>query len=130
MDYVSMHLNPSTSTGPDYVDNVYDSHAAAGHEIALTVRGTREVMLELQCYTAATVATAAVGDIAAKDDALALAEKIRAGLMLPTARGLMAAQSTICPLSWPPAFVAVPCWTYAATSRRQPPWNTWALSSM
>jgi hypothetical protein len=83
LPYVALSLTPLTVVGMDSVTTDYDAGRDPGAEIALTVTGTREVGLEVSCYTA---------PVAGNSDALALAERIRTALILPTVSDLMAAQ--------------------------------------
>ncbi len=78
---------------------------AAGSEIALTTAGVREVALQIEVFTAATVE--AVG----KATALSVLDKILGKLRLPTARGAFAAVGVVPfdpgPASYIPDLVSV-----------------------
>lgn len=88
LDYVSMSLGASTTVGQDWIRANYDA-GRPGNEFELSTQGTREVALQLQVFSSATVsATGAV-------DALERAERVKGCLRLPTTRALLDAVAVV-----------------------------------
>lgn len=102
MDYIAMTVSPASNPGQDGLVSSTDLMRPAGQEIKLAVRGFREVTLELEVFTAT---------IADSSDAMALAEKIRSALRLPSVRDVLAAVGAspfdIGPTQYLPEIVAV-----------------------
>lgn len=102
MDYIAMTISPASNPGQDGLVSSTDLGRPAGQEIKLEVRGFREVTLELEVFTAT---------LADSTDALALAEKIRSALRLPSVRDGLAAVGAsafdVGPTQYLPEIVAV-----------------------
>lgn len=79
--YVAMRFSVARTIGYDYKAYDYDGSRPLGQEVRVTVKGTREVVLEIECFTSST---------ADSSSALALAETIKSSLLLDAVRDKMA----------------------------------------
>lgn len=80
MDYVCLHIPRIFPIGQDGIAESTDLGRPAGEEVKLEVVGDRELMLEVECFSAS---------VADSNDALATADRIRSGLALPSVRALV-----------------------------------------
>jgi len=83
--YVTIRLGGPITLGIDYLAQSQDLTRPVGTEIKLEVRGQREVPLEIECFTDASVS-------GRSDSALALCSTILASLLLPSVRAILTAQ--------------------------------------
>ena len=96
MDYASLSLGSALGKGLDWVRESTDLTRPRGSEVALQVVGQREATLTVEVYSAHTVAAVA------EDDALAIAERVRSALILPSIRATLRA-ANIAPIDTGPA---------------------------
>ncbi len=88
LDYIAIGLGTELTMGLDMIVSSYDPARPAGREIELRVKGSRETALEVKCYTA-IVDDQGNSRAADGSNALALAMRTKAGLMLPSVRQLL-----------------------------------------
>lgn len=88
LDYVAISLGGPIQLGIDYLAQDFDETRPRGQEFRLRVQGTREVPLEIECFTASAIT-------GRQASALYLCTKILAALVLPSVRELMAAQDVV-----------------------------------
>lgn len=79
--YVAMRFSVARTVGYDYKQYDYDALRPIAQEVRARVRGTREVVLEVECFTDST---------ADSQSAWALAELVKSALLLDSVRGKMA----------------------------------------
>lgn len=84
VDYVTLELGSLAPVGQDYVTTSTDLGQPKGQEVALTVGGLREVALQIEVFSSATVES--VGAASARQTADFIATRLR----LPTARTTLA----------------------------------------
>lgn len=105
LDYVALSLGAPIELGQDAIVTSTDLNRDPGEEVELAVVGVREIALQVEVYTAATVASAGV------PDALERAERIRTSLRLPTLREALAAVQFVPfasgPVQYVPDIVAI-----------------------
>lgn len=89
-DYVALGFGSLLSIGIDYLTLTYDASRAPGQEYEQRVNGNREVSLEVECYTSQTTPQSSPFPDKGLNDSMAVAERIRASLLLPTVRAKMA----------------------------------------
>lgn len=108
LNYVALGLSGLMTHGIDYILSSTDLGRPDGEQIKLEVKGDREVILEIECFTAST---------ADSSDALALAEKIRTSFTLPSIQALLDA-ADVSPFDFPPVDYApdVPNTTFRGRS--------------
>lgn len=82
LDYISLTFGNIKSLGQDFIQTTYNG-GGTGVDITQTVYGTRELALEIACFSAST---------ADQNDASARCELIKSSLSLPSLRTLLAAQ--------------------------------------
>lgn len=88
--YVAMSLGPVLEVGQDGEVDKTDLSRPAGEEVELEMLGSREVALQLEVFTAATVPTVGA------EDALTIAERVRTRLRLSSIRRPLA-EATVSP---------------------------------
>jgi hypothetical protein len=100
-DYVGLSLGRVATVDVDWVDERYDDEAG---QIALTLAGTREVMLQIEVWSTRTV------EKVAEETARATCDKIVSKLRLPLARNAFKAVGVVPfdpgPTNWVPSVVA------------------------
>lgn len=88
LDYVAISLGGPIQLGIDFLAQDFDATRPRGQEFRLRVTGTREVPLEIECFTASAVT-------GRQASALYLCTRVLAALVLPSVRELMAAQDVV-----------------------------------
>lgn len=84
LPYIAMRFSSTKTHGEDYKTYEFDAGRPAGEEFKISVKGTRETVLEVECFTDST---------ADSSDAMAIAELIKSSLLLEGVRSLLAAVS-------------------------------------
>src|SRR6201999_4655881 len=87
-DYIAISLGGPIQLGIDYLAQDFDATRPRGQEFRLRVSGTREVPLEVECFTSSAIT-------GRQSSALYLCTKLLAALVLPSVRELMAAQDVV-----------------------------------
>lgn len=97
LDYVALAFTSSKRIGQDYLEQSYDAARARGQEIAIVVRGVREIMLEAEFFAASTLPGSAPANPPTVPglDGLARADRSSASMILPEVRDLMRAGGVV-----------------------------------
>jgi len=77
LPFITLKFGSLGTVGLDYLETSTDLLRLPGEEIKMSVKGTREMSLEMQAFTAST---------ADSNDALAVLELVRSSLLLPPIR--------------------------------------------
>lgn len=84
LDYCALSLGVATEVGQDFIVEDYSALRSPGSEFRETVTGTREISLQCEVFSAATVSSVSAAD------AMETAENIRTGLRLTAVRAALA----------------------------------------